>query len=296
MSPELRARVGVAAVGIPLVLAVAYLGGWYLALPLAAFSGWGTHELFRLSAKKDVHAVEPVGMTLAAALVLLAAWRPEFAAFAPWALAAVGVGALLALLEAMRSRGPQGHPLGAAAVTLFGAIYVGLALSFVPLLHAVPTERGWATGGGTEWAGLITVALPLATTWVGDAAAYFAGSAWGRGRRRLAPSISPNKSWVGFWAALVGAAAAASLWALVARAHLPGLALEPMVAVGVLGAMLGLAAVVGDLVESLLKREASVKDSGTFFPGHGGVLDRIDSLIFTFPVAYLGVMLFGAAG
>ena len=289
-------RVAVAAVGIPLVLALAYLGGWYLAVPLAAFAAWGAHELFRFSAKREVRAIEPVGVALSAALVLLAAWRPAFAAFAPWALAALAVGALLAVLEAMRSRGPQGRPLGSAAVTLFGAVYVGLALAFVPLLHALPTARGWATPDGAAWAGLIAVALPLAATWIGDAAAYFAGTAWGRGRRRLAPAISPNKSWVGFWAALAGAGAAALLWAVVARRFLPGLALEPMLAVGALGATLGVAAVVGDLVESLLKREAGVKDSGTFFPGHGGVLDRMDSLIFTVPTAYVGVVLLEAAG
>jgi phosphatidate cytidylyltransferase len=291
VSRELRTRVSVAAVGIPIVLGVAYLGGWYLAVPLAAFAAWGAHELFRLSAKSDVRAIEQIGVVLSAGLVLLAAWRPDFAAFAPVALAGLGVGAVASLLEAVRARGPQGHPLGAAAVTVFGAVYVGLALSFVPLLHALPRVRGWTDAEGGAWAGLIAVALPLAATWVGDASAYFAGSAWGRGRGRLAPTISPNKSWVGFWAALVGAAGAALLWAFVARLRLPGLSLESLLAVGIAGAALGLAAVLGDLVESLLKREAGVKDSGTFFPGHGGVLDRVDSLLFTFPTAYLALML-----
>jgi phosphatidate cytidylyltransferase len=134
------------------------------------------------------------------------------------------------------------------------------------------------------------VALPLAATWIGDASAVVAGSAWGRERAKLAPTISPNKSWVGFWAALLGGAGAAVLWLAIAVRHVPELEPVPFAAMAVGGALLAFAAVLGDLAESLLKREAGVKDSGTFFPGHGGVLDRIDSLIFTLPGAY-GVLL-----
>ena len=295
MSPELKKRVAVAGVGIPAVLGAAYLGGWYLAIPLAAFAGWGAHEVYRLAAQTEVRAIEPVGVTLSAGLVLAAAWRPDFVAFAPFALAALALGSVLTLLEAVRDRGPGGRPLSATAVTLFGAMYVGLALAFVPLLHALPDARGWGGVDAGTWPGLIAVTLPLAVTWIGDAAAYFAGSAWGKGGRRLAPAISPNKSWVGFWAALAGAALAAVLWSLVARPVLSELALDRLPAVAAIGAVLGAAAVMGDLVESLLKREAGVKDSGTFFPGHGGVLDRIDSLLFTFPAAYVAFVLLGFA-
>jgi phosphatidate cytidylyltransferase len=289
MSGDLRLRLGVAVVGIPAALGLAYLGGWYLAVPLAVMAAWGTHEVYRFAEKKGVRPIEPVGVLLSAAFVLLAAWRPTFSEYAPWALGTLAVGALMSVLGAMRSRAPNEHPLSVASVTLFGSVYVGLALAFVPLLHGLDDGAGVVPPGS----GWVVVVLPLVATWAGDASAYFAGSAWGKGRARLAPTISPNKSWVGFWAALAGSAVAVWLWSLVARSDAVGLDLagpSPLLATG---AALGLAAVLGDLTESLLKREAGVKDSGTFFPGHGGVLDRIDSLIFTFPTAYVALTVAG---
>lgn len=287
---ELGKRVAVAAVGIPAVLALVFLGGWYLAVLAAIFAALSALELYRFCAGTEIEPLSAIGASAAVGMVLLAGWRPAFHDFAPWALALVGVltGVLLVLVIFVRS--PDNRPLAAASVTLFGAVYAGLALAAVPLLHALPAGRGWAGGAGDPWAGFLVIALPLAATWVGDACAYFAGTTWGE--RRLAPSISPNKSWVGFWANLGGAAAAAAVWFVIAAPRLTGLPLGLGGAVG-LGAMLGLGAVVGDLVESLLKREAGVKDSGRIFPGHGGVLDRLDALLFTLPLAYVALVLIG---
>ena len=288
---ELAKRVAVAAVGIPVVLALVYLGGVYLAIPLAALAAVGVHELFRFGGPAGLRPVAPTGVSGAIAFVLLATWHPTFGAFAPWALGVVAALAVAALLGALFAHGPQGRPLATAALTLFGPVYVGLALAVVPLLVALPEARAWSAADAERWSGLAILTLPLAATWIGDASAYFAGSAWGRSK--LAPTISPNKSWVGFWAELVGGGAAGALWLLLAGPLLPGLGLGP-VAVVALGAVLGLAAVVGDLAESLFKREAGVKDSGTVFPGHGGMLDRLDALLFTLPVAYATLALLGA--
>ena len=145
---------------------------------------------------------------------------------------------------------------------------------------------GWSSG--SAWAGALVVALPLAATWLGDAAAFFVGSAWGKGG--LAPSISPNKSWVGVWGGLGGAAVAGVVWFLVSGPRLPGLPVAGVLPAASIGALVGLAAIVGDLAESLLKRGAGVKDSGRLFPGHGGVLDRLDALIFTLPTAYAALL------
>ena len=287
---ELAKRVAVATVGIPVVLALVRLGGWYLAIPLACLAAVGVHELFRFGGEAGLRPVALTGIAGAMAFVLLAAWRPTFASFAPWALGVVAALAALAILAALFVQGPQGRPLATASLALFGPVYVGLPLAVVPLLLALPEARAWSTAEAEQWSGLAVIALPLAATWIGDASAYFAGSAWGRSR--LAPAISPKKSWVGFWAELVGGAAAAALWLLVAGPWLPGLGMGAA-AVILLGAVLGLAAVVGDLAESLFKREAGVKDSGTVFPGHGGMLDRLDALLFTLPIAYLALALLG---
>lgn len=282
---ELGKRVAVAAVGIPTVLVLVYFGGWLLSVPLAGFAAWGTHEVARLGERTGVRSIEWVAAPTAAALVLLASWRGTFGAFAPPAVALVGASTAVSLLAGVARRGPEDAPLASVAVTVFSAVYVGLSLAFVPLLHAIPAARAWELPAGVgALAGLAVVALPLAITWIGDAAAYFAGSAWGRAK--LAPSISPNKSWVGFWASLAGGSVAAVLWSLALRRIVASVDPGPIVVFALLGAVIGVAAVVGDLVESLLKREAGVKDSGTFFPGHGGVLDRIDSLLFTIPSAY----------
>jgi phosphatidate cytidylyltransferase len=224
--------------------------------------------------------------------VLAAASRPTFAAFAPVALGWIGMLTAVALVAAIAARGPARKPLEVVAVTVFGTIYAGLSLAFVPLLHAMPTERLWtyssSIGAANRWGGLLVVALPLAATWIGDAAAFFGGRAWGKGG--LAPTISPKKSWAGVWAGLVGAGAAGVIWWLVASPILPAQPLGPVAAAAV-GVFLGVCAIFGDLAESLLKREAGVKDSGSLFPGHGGVLDRLDALAFTVPAAYGALVL-----
>jgi phosphatidate cytidylyltransferase len=284
---EMAKRWAVAGVGIPAVIGLLYLGGWPLAVPLATLAALGALEVYRIAEAGGVAPLAALGATAAAALVLLAEWRPTLEAFAPLALGLLGAVTALALVAAMRWRWPEGRPLGSVAITLFGCVYAGLALSVVPLLHALPETRAWGSGGGapSAWGGLVLVALPLAATWLGDALALFAGTAWGKGG--LAPAISPKKSWVGVWAGLAGAGFAAIVWYYVARTVLPPLPLGgPLVAAGV-GVLLGALAVIGDLAESMLKREAGVKDSGTLFPGHGGVLDRLDALVFTLPAAYV---------
>ena len=286
---ELTKRVAVAAIGIPVVLGLVFLGGWYLAVPLSAFAALGALELYRLGARAGITPHSLLGASGAAGLVLLAAWQPTFGGFAPWAVALLGALTASALVSSIL-RGPDKEPLSTTAVTLFGAVYIGLSLAVVPLLHSLPVLRGWTPDAGDRWSGALVIALPLAATWVGDSCAYFAGTAWGKSK--LAPAISPRKSWVGLWADLVGAAAAAAVWFVIVQPRLPGLSIGLAVTVGV-GVLLGLGAVVGDLGESLLKREAGVKDSGTFFPGHGGVLDRLDSLILTLPLAYVALALLG---
>jgi phosphatidate cytidylyltransferase len=134
-------------------------------------------------------------------------------------------------------------------------------------------------------AALALAALPplqvlavLVLVWVADTAAYFVGRKWGR--RKLAPSISPGKSWEGAWGGIAGALA----YAIICGGLAGGVAWIPLVAGA---ALLAVLSIVGDLFESAAKRQAGVKDSGTLLPGHGGILDRIDSATATLPLAAL---------
>jgi phosphatidate cytidylyltransferase len=124
----------------------------------------------------------------------------------------------------------------------------------------------------------LEVLLILVLVWIADSAAYFVGRAWGK--RRLAPAISPGKSWEGAAGGLIGAA----LYAIIIAFFTERGAWLAFVATAVL---LGMVSIVGDLFESAVKRQAGVKDSGNLLPGHGGVLDRIDSATATLPLAAL---------
>ena len=123
------------------------------------------------------------------------------------------------------------------------------------------------------------VLLALVLVWIADSGAYFVGRKWGR--RKLAPAISPGKSWEGVW----GGMAAAVAYAIICGTFLMGPAWLPVVAVA--AALLAAISVVGDLFESAAKRQAGAKDSGALLPGHGGVLDRIDSATAVLPVVAL---------
>jgi phosphatidate cytidylyltransferase len=159
------------------------------------------------------------------------------------------------------------------AVTVFGAIYVGFTLAHLVLIRELDA--------GTELA-LATVA----SVWVNDTFAYLIGSSFGR--HRMAPKVSPKKSWEGF---IAGTIFTTGVWVAVAYIADTGISLVWLVLVGLAASV---AAVVGDLAESRLKREASVKDSGTLLPGHGGFLDRFDSMILVSIVTYYMLIFAGA--
>jgi phosphatidate cytidylyltransferase len=189
---------------------------------------------------------------------------------------------LLSASLAVFRRGAQDRPMAAVAVTTMGAIYGGGCLSFGVLLRHLP-EAGWGVAAGTVRLGAILLAFPFAVTWVGDSAAFFAGRRFGR--RKLLPAVSPGKTVVGSVASLVASAlvgGAMGGWLLALHPR-PGASV--LMGVG-MGLVLALGAQVGDLAESVLKREAGVKDSGTLLPGHGGVLDRFDALLFNLPLSY----------
>jgi len=183
---------------------------------------------------------------------------------------------LATLLVALASRGPLALRVDRVLGTLFVVAYLGLTGGYLGALGTVQLP------GATDRGDMIILAM--VAVYVGDIFALYGGRTLGR--HRLAPVISPKKTWEGAIAGLVGSVAGALLAPLVFWRALP---VRHAIALGLL---LGIVGIAGDLAESLLKRAAEVKDSGSLLPGHGGILDRIDSLLFAAPVVYSYYALF----
>lgn len=265
--PDLGRRTVTILWGLPIIAACVWFGGWLLLLGAAVLTAVGIVEFWPLG--------RPFGVA--------GALRSE-----------VGAGALLLLVGARLGPGPFSGALGAAVVIsvvgglvraaatpggdalraeLGGTVWAILALLYIPwLLGYVLLLR--ESGPGPL--GLHRTVAALGLVWLGDVIAFLTGGAFGR--HRLAASISPGKTVEGAVSAVVVGA--------IAGAALGGWIGLPAWAAGVTGTALGGIGLAGDLWESLVKRAAAVKDSGTGVPGHGGVLDRFDSLLLGAPVAY----------
>lgn len=277
---ELTGRLVVAAVGIPLTILIIYLGGWVLGLLMAVVGAVSAGEYYAMAGVRGGRPLVGLGMALSAALPLAATLRPSYLEFVPWAFGLVLATALLATVSVLWLRWPEGAPLTAAASTVVGALYTGGALSFWVLLRALP-EQG--SEFATAYHGAVLLIFPIWVTWMGDSFAYFMGTRWGKAK--LIEAVSPNKTVVGAWGGLLGGVLAGGVYSVLWLSDVPvyGLFFLSAAAVSALIAAVGQ---VGDLAESVLKREAGVKDSSNLLPGHGGALDRLDGLYFTVPFTY----------
>jgi phosphatidate cytidylyltransferase len=275
MANETGTRILVAAVGIPIVVGLIYLGGWPLAVLLAAAAVLAVREFYSMAERKGARPLRLLGCVVAAAFVALAALAP---AAGP---ERVGFGTLVTLAVlatsalAIWARGVEGEPLLSISTTVMGAVYTGAILSFALFLRHLPETVGARHGTAL-------VLAPVVLTWTSDTFAYFVGRAWGT--RKLIPKVSPGKTVQGAVGAVVGSMLVALAYAQILD-RFPTYRLSALEAL-LFGLIISVTAQLGDLVESLLKRDAGVKDSGTLLPGHGGALDRFDSLLFTLPVAY----------
>jgi CDP-diglyceride synthetase len=286
MDGNLVRRVGFAAVAIPLALLVVWYGGLPLTLLLAAAGALGARELFDLAERRQVRPARGVGVASAAVVApvvyaALAVPGVHAAVTSAWPYAAalwlIGV-----LAWTLAARPPAERPLEAAAVTVLGVLYTaGLPAFLLAVRHGGFERRSWA--------GTWLVFFPLVVTWVVDTAAMFGGRAIGGAK--LAPTVSPGKTRSGSVAGIIGGLVVAPLFGALVFARV-GLAI-PLWQLVAMAAVLGIVGQIGDLVESLFKREAGVKDSSHLIPGHGGVLDRLDSLYFVVPVAAVMYRLFG---
>lgn len=250
-------RVLTAAVGIPLLLALIFWASnrqlrWALAfVALLCLS-----EFLKLA---EHYRVQPMRLAAYLSGAWVVAGEP-----APGAVFLLGV-TLLLLTLAMRGGRELSGSLTSVAATLLGIVYAAAPFRLAGDLHA----------DSPHW-----LCYTLLLNWIGDAAAYYVGRLWGT--HALSPRISPGKTWEGAAGSFVAAVAAGALYLRRFLPHGPRL-----VFAFAISALVNLTAQVGDLAESALKRGAGVKDSGTLLPGHGGVLDRLDGVLFSIPVVYL---------
>ncbi|MBY0489152.1 MAG: phosphatidate cytidylyltransferase [Gemmatimonadaceae bacterium] len=271
---ELGRRVIVALIGAPIALGVIWLGDYALATLVAGLAALGAWEFYRIATAGGSTPMSGVGIVLAAALPLVVHAQVLGLVQVHPVVAVLAIIAVLAL--AIWLRGVDRRPLGAAATTVFGVLYTSATLSFAYALR----YHNYAVG---NTAGALAVIVPVLLTWASDTGAYFSGRLIGG--RKLIPSVSPGKTVAGAVGALVFTVAVT--WVLVHQVLVPYAQLAFTTwGLVIFGLAISVTAQIGDLAESLLKREAGVKDSGTLFPGHGGVLDRLDSLYFVLPMAY----------
>jgi phosphatidate cytidylyltransferase len=259
-----------AAVAIPVVVAViVWAPAWGLLLLLAAAVLVAGYELLSMASGSSLDCQRWLPLILLA-VVLASAWICGPA----WTAAAATLTVvLLPTAQLMRSEAPRGG-LAGAAVASFATLYLGLTGACLGWLRLWPEPE----------LAVRLVLLYLFTIWVGDSGAYYVGSRFGR--HKMSPRISPNKTWEGLAGGAAATVAGAALLNLVLGRPLQW---HHLVAVAVI---LAVAAPLGDLVESLFKRDTGIKDSSTLIPGHGGFLDRTDSLLFAAPpvLAYLMIV------
>jgi phosphatidate cytidylyltransferase len=271
---ELTRRIIFAVIAAPTSIAVIYFGDWMLASVLSVLAALAAWELFRMARETGALPLEPAGITLAALLPV--AVHGQRLGIYTLSLHAIVAMILVLFVSTIWLRGPTGRPLASVAITAFGVLYAGL-FSYI---YAV-RYHNYAVGAG---AGTVLVMLPVFLTWSTDVGAYVFGRTFGK--KKLIPAVSPGKT-------VEGAVGGLGLTIVICLLYVRFI-LMPYAQLGltIQGAVLfaivvSVAGQTGDLAESLLKREAGVKDSSRIIPGHGGILDRFDSLLFVMPIAFL---------
>jgi phosphatidate cytidylyltransferase len=271
----LRQRATSAAVLIPPLVAALLLGGPWIVAVLAVATALAAREVFQLLTAAGYPSLAWLGIAFAVALVLDAAIVPAIDASGTLLIA---IGAILAAIGAFARTDPR-DGLATWATTLFGAFYAAMLGFVLRLGHEAPALPASAPlaglGADRGWIVLLVLAV-----WSYDTGAYVLGRRFGR--RKFLTHISPSKTYAGLIGGIVAATAVSAI-------VLAGLGQAPVSAL-LVGPLVSLAAQAGDLAESMLKRAAGAKDSGRLIPGHGGVLDRVDSFLFAAPVLALYVL------
>jgi phosphatidate cytidylyltransferase len=248
---------------VPIVLGAVWLGHWWMFGLVAIATTFALHEYWLMA--RPLSPLAPAGY-IGAALALVGA---EVSGVR-WMLAGVlSTFALAFVLKAISEA--RAAATAAISATVMGTLWIGGGLGFMILLRAIPHH------------GRLALVTLLVAVWAGDTFAYLGGRLLGR--HKMAPSTSPGKTWEGF----VFGTAATIFVAFVALYKQNFLTIRESI---IFGVVLALAGPIGDLFESLLKRDAGVKDSGSLLGGHGGMLDRLDAFLFAAPAAYFAILAF----
>lgn len=305
---NLAKRILVALVAIPVILLLCMAGRYYFFLFIAAASALALIEYYRLAAAKGAKPLVVPGVVAGFAVNLSFYYpgvRTGFGNVMSWfgwmlpfpsqtqllMMVLIVSVVVITLIELFRN---NGSALLNLSTTFFGIIYislffgtvVGLRQTFIP--SDFPLYRYFPLAVATcdpaivtqidRWGGYTIISV-LATIWICDTAAYHIGSI--AGKHKLYPRVSPNKSWEGAIAGFIAAIASAVAAKYIVLGYLP------LSGAIIIGLIVGTIGQLGDLAESLLKRDAGVKDSSTLLPGHGGIFDRFDSLLLVAPCVYL---------
>jgi phosphatidate cytidylyltransferase len=254
-------RILVAVIGLPIVLGAVYLGGWWLVALVAVGAVVALHEFWLLA--RPLAPLAPAGY-VGGILALVGAELGGIGWGAGGVLLTFPLAFVLKAISEARAAATI-----AISGTVMGAAWIGGGLGFLILLRDLPGH------------GRLAALTVLIAVWAGDTFAYLGGRLVGR--HKMAPSTSPGKTWEGF---IVGTAATVFV-SFVALYHQHFLTIGESI---LLGFVLAVAAPLGDLFESLLKRDMDVKDTGRLLGGHGGMLDRMDALLFAGPAAYFTIL------
>lgn len=275
---NLTKRLTTAGVFIPLLVFIIYMGGIYYLILVLVFTVLGLNEFYTIMKTRGYNPWKVLGMIGGGLLVAGTFILDSYFLNIYFTLL------ILSILVAQLFRRELEVSISRISVTLFGILYPAWLLSHAVLLRNLTIENPGSLhlfnllSWGKNTLGISLVLFTLAATFMNDTGAYFIGRKWGK--NKLARRVSPNKTVEG----LVGGIIFTIITCILMR-YILSLSLDYINLI-VLALVLSLSALLGDLVESMLKREVDIKDSGNIFPGHGGILDRADSLLFTLPIAY----------
>jgi phosphatidate cytidylyltransferase len=263
----LRTRVIVAAILLPIGLVIIYIGGWAFSAFVTLIVGLAAWEYSQIFRGSDLQPAVVIAVAGAAGLALGRAWNGFESA--PLLISLILISSMIYHMVAYeRGRDQAGTDF---AVTLSAAFYIGWLGSYLISIRSLPEGFWW-----------LLLVLPI--VWLADSGAYFIGRSFGK--HKLSPRLSPKKTWEGYLGGVLvgtlGAVGLACLWQLWAGAGFSITALQA----ALLGLLLSTITTLGDLGESMIKRQSGVKDSSNLIPGHGGVFDRIDSWLWAALIGY----------